>query len=76
MDMYKASGEENLRADHRVKAGAMTESPSGAGKDAGGTSNLKETTMTKVGATKEASPGQRSIDTPPGLQSFNDDQVR
>jgi hypothetical protein len=72
-DMYKASGEENLRADHRAKTGAMTESPSGSGKDAGGTSNLKETTMTKQAESK--SPGAAKGKWPAGVQSFTEGSV-
>jgi hypothetical protein len=71
MDMYKASGEENLRADHRVKAGAMTESPSGSGKDAGGTENKKADFKVFNGADKSPPKNYRH-DVPPGLQSFDD----
>ena len=75
MSMYKASGEENLRANPSVKTGSTKASPSGGGKDAGGTSNLRANQTTKMGRTKVASPAQRSVDTPPGVQSFDDDTV-
>jgi hypothetical protein len=51
----------------------MTESPSGAGKDAGGTSNLKETTMTKQAESK--SPGAAKGKWPAGVQSFTEGSV-
>lgn len=44
MPSYSASGEENLRADAKVYAGSENASPSGKGKDAGGTANLGATT--------------------------------
>lgn len=76
MAVQKASGEENLRADPSVKHGSATASPSGAGKDAGGTANLKANPQTKMSRDlKPASPAQRSIDIPRGVQSFDDDNV-
>ena len=75
MSMYKASGEENLRANPSVKTGSTKASPSGGGKDAGGTSNLRANQTTKRAGWKET-PGQQSIDVPPGVQTFDDDMGR
>jgi hypothetical protein len=76
MPTYESPGTANLRANESIKAGKQTESPSGSGKDCGGTSNLKEKTAVKVGRTKETNPRQRSIDIPGGVQSFDDDMGR
>ena len=73
MASYESPGTENLRADASVKAGADTASPSGSGKDAGGTANLGTSAVTKRAEIKQAVAPQRSIDIPGGVQSFDDD---
>ena len=71
MAVIKASGEENLRANPSVKSGSMTESPSGGGKDMGGTENLRANFKVLNGADKPL-PTDYNHDVPPGLQSFDD----
>lgn len=71
MDMYKSSGEENLRADAQVKSAAAITSPSGKGKDMGGTENLKADHKVFDGPDRPT-PTSYNHDVPPGLQSFDD----
>lgn len=72
-DMYRGSGTEDLGSDPKAKSGAATASPSGAGKDAGGTANLRETTTVKQGSPKQTpSAGATKR---PGVQSYTDDKV-
>jgi hypothetical protein len=70
MSVIKASGEENLRADPSVKAGAATDSPSSGGKDMGGTENLRAEPQTKVGSTKDT-PSGSADHRPSGVQHFD-----
>ena len=71
MAVVKSSGEENLRADPHVYHNAGNSSPSGSGKDAGGTSNLRANQQVKNGKDKPL-PTAYNHDVPPGLQSFDD----
>lgn len=71
MAMYKSNGEENLRANPSVKTGSTKASPSGGGKDAGGTSNLRANQKVMNGKDKPL-PTSYNHDVPPGLQSFDD----
>ena len=71
---YEASGEENLRADAKVKNGSEKASPSGGGKDAGGTANLGATTQTKAGSTKQVTTYSRNVK-PSGVQTFEEGSV-
>ena len=71
MAVIKSSGEENLRANASVKAGAATGSPAGSGKDLGGTENLKADHKVFNGADKPL-PTSYNHDVPPDLQSFDD----
>jgi hypothetical protein len=77
MPDYSTSGTENLRADATVKTGSTTASPSGGGKDAGGTESPKvERKNFEAGNTRPASPPQESLDRPAGVQEFDDDMGR
>jgi hypothetical protein len=71
MAVQKASGEENLRANETIKTGKMTDSPSGSGKDAGGTENLRASYKVLNGA-DQPTPTDYQHDVPPGIQSFDD----
>ena len=68
--MYKASGEENLRADEATKSASPNASPSGSGKDMGGTSNLRadEKVMSAAG---DKTPTGSADARPSGLQNFD-----
>jgi hypothetical protein len=72
--MYKSSGEANLRANESVKSGKMTDSPSGSGKDAGGTSNLRADQKTITAATKSTPSGSKNS-IPAGVQTFGGETV-
>ena len=69
--IQKASGEENLRANPKVKSAGNTPSPSGSGKDAGGKENLRANAKVFDGKDKPL-PTSYNHDVPPGLQSFDD----
>lgn len=71
MPVVKASGEENLRADPSVKTGSTKASPSGGGKDAGGTQNRGATTVTKSNPGKRNDTYSRNVK-PAGVQTFGD----
>ena len=71
MPNYTSPGTENLRADAKVKAGADTASPSGSGKDAGGTANLGTSAVTKR-AEANSTPGSAKGSHPAGVQTFRD----
>lgn len=71
---YEASGEQNLRAEARVHAAQPNASPSGAGKDAGGTENRGATTVAKQGSVKETPSASRDV-RPAAVQTFNDKGV-
>lgn len=71
MAVIKSSGEENLRADPHVYNGSEKASPSGGGKDAGGTSNLRANQQTKQAATKDTGTYSRDAK-PSGVQKFYD----
>jgi hypothetical protein len=70
---YTSPGTENLRADPHVYSGKQTDSPSGGGKDAGGTANLKEKTTTKQAPSKQPSGGSKHW--PAGVQQFAEGSV-
>lgn len=70
MPVIKSSGEENLRADPSVKTGSTTASPSGSGKDCGGTSNLRANQQTKQGSTNDT-PTASKDNRPAGVQNFS-----
>jgi hypothetical protein len=71
MPTYESPGTANLRANESIKAGKQTESPSGSGKDCGGTANLKADQQTKQAKTKTTT--TYSADhRPAGLQTFRD----
>jgi hypothetical protein len=68
---YEATGEDPLRSDPTTKSGSATPSPSGSGKDMGGTENLGAETQTKTGST--TGPGTYSRDVKPaGVAKFYD----
>jgi hypothetical protein len=69
--MYKSSGDANLRANESAKSGKMTDSPSGSGKDCGGTENKRADYKVLNGADR-GTPTNYQHDVPPGLQSFDD----
>jgi hypothetical protein len=71
---YSRSGEDNLRADETIKHGAQTDSPSGGGKDMGGTANLRADLQVKSGSAKDT-PSASKDNRPSGVQSFDDDGV-
>jgi hypothetical protein len=71
MPKSESPGTENLRADAHVYTGSTADSPSGAGTDAGGTENLKETTTTKSAAGKTV--GTYAKDSrPAGVDTFKE----
>jgi hypothetical protein len=70
MPVQKASGTENLRANESIKAGKMTDSPSGSGKDAGGTENKRADQKTLQAAVK-GTPTGSSDKRPSGVQNFD-----
>ena len=74
MAVQKASGEENLRANQTIKSGKATESPSGGGKDMGGTANLRANQKVMAAATKQSPTGSANH-VPSGVQSFNGEAV-
>ena len=68
--MYKASGEEHLRSDKQIKSAAVVASPSGSGKDCGGTDNTRADEKTLQAAINSTPSG--SADTrPAGVQNFD-----
>jgi hypothetical protein len=71
MSVQKASGEENLRADPSVKSGSATASPSGGGKDMGGTSNLRADHQVKS-AGMNSTPSGSGDHRPAGVQHFGE----
>jgi hypothetical protein len=72
--MYKSSGEANLRANEMTKSGKMTDSPSGSGKDAGGTENKRADQKTITAATKSTPSGSENHK-PAGVQTFGGETV-
>jgi hypothetical protein len=70
MPVQKASGTENLRANESIKAGKMTDSPSGSGKDCGGTANLKADEKTLQAAVR-GTPSGSADKRPSGVQNFD-----
>jgi hypothetical protein len=74
MPNYERSGEDNLRADETIKHGAQTDSPSGSGKDMGGTANLRADQQVKS-ASDSRSPSYSKDNRPSGLQSFKAESV-
>lgn len=72
---YKSSGEENLRANASVKSADPNSSPSGKGKDMGGTDNMRANFKVLAGDAKPLPTGYNH-DVPPGLQSFDDNGQR
>lgn len=75
MPSYESPGTSNMRADQTTKSAGPAELASAAGKATGGTDNLRANNQT-FRAGFHDTPGQKSIDIPPGLQHFNDDQVK
>jgi hypothetical protein len=75
MAVTKTDGTANLRAEPHVYTATQTDSPSGGGKDAGGTANLKETTTTKSNPGKSAPGGSPRDKWPAGVQSFDGEEV-
>lgn len=73
MPNYSASGTENLRANPNIYTSQSPESPSGNGKDAGGTTNLGSSPQTFQAGTGKSANNASSPPSPP--QSFNDDTV-
>jgi hypothetical protein len=74
MPNYERSGEDNLRADETIKHGSQTDSPSGGGKDMGGTANLRADQQVKS-ASDSRHPTQAKDSRPSGLQSFEAESV-
>ena len=75
MPTYSSPGTDNMRADAMVKSGSLTDSPSGGGKDAGGTENMRAMTQTKSNPGK-AMPGSSPRNKwPSGVQSFTEGSV-
>lgn len=72
MDMYKSSGEENLRADAKVKSAEAITSPSGSGKDMGGTENLKADHKAMGPTDRPGPPSYAKDSRPKGVQTFKD----
>ena len=71
--MYKASGEANLRANETIKSGKMTDSPSGSGKDMGGTDNKRADQKVMHAAERSTPSGSNHL--PSGVQKFNGESV-
>lgn len=71
---YEASGEENMRADHKAKHGSTKDSPAAGGKAVGGESNLRANQTTKSGSIK-STPGSGGDRRPDGVQTFQDKAV-
>jgi hypothetical protein len=71
MSVQKADGTANLRADPSVKSGSATASPSGGGKDMGGTENKRADHKVFDGKDKPE-PTDYRHDVPDGLQNFDD----
>lgn len=69
---YRGTGTEPLRSDPKPITGSVTASPSGAGKDAGGTENMKAQTQTFQ--TSRPLPGKGTTHWP-AIQSYTDDKV-
>ena len=74
MPNFESPGTENMRANHKAMNGADTASPSGGGKDAGGTANLRANPETKQGSTKQTQTFSKD-NRPAGVQTFSDKAV-
>lgn len=74
MAVDRSPGTENLRADAHAYSGKDNSSPSGAGKDMGGTANLGATTQVKSNDGKRTSTFAKDS-RPAGVQSFNGGSV-
>lgn len=71
MSVQKASGEENLRANPSVKAGSGDKSPAKAGKDYGGTENLRANYRVHTAGKTQTTPGGGSDHRPAGLDHYD-----
>ena len=74
MGVDRASGTENLRANETIKSGTATQSPSGGGKDCGGTDSPKADLKVMTAAVK-GSPTGGANHIPAGVSKYNGEAV-
>ena len=68
--IHKASGTENLRADHKVKSSGDLKTTPGGGTDMGGKSNLRANHQVKSGSQNDTPSGSKDK-RPSRVQNFD-----